>query len=45
MQVNPVKFQVTAVGKISNEHLKEFQIDNLIIQCEDGVTLLGYTFS
>jgi hypothetical protein len=41
MQANPDKFQAIAVGKITNEHLKEFQIDNVTIKCEDCVKLLG----
>jgi hypothetical protein len=41
MQAYPDKFQVIAVGKVTNEHFQEFQIDNVTIKCEDCVKLLG----
>ena len=41
MKANPDKFQAICLGKKTNSLIKEFEIVDTRIECEDNVTLLG----
>ena len=43
MQANPEKFQAIAVGKKTHEKNVVFDVNGIVISCDDEVKLLGVT--